>query len=290
MVTGRHPVTGPDVVRFRSLLAEADRSLLGGPGATGGAGGAPSPLGLLAALALRVSDRLLSATGLRDGVVPIHGAQRLRVLRPVLAGDVLLSTASVASVKPLGAGIATEVVVGFTAETGDVLAESTALLVHGPPPTGPTPAAGPARPAGPPGARAESAAGEEAPRTSSFAVTRALLREYAEVSGDHNPIHQSESAARAAGFSDVIAHGLLTFALAGHHLAGFAGEDRVSELRLRFARPLVVRPGGAVVSVSDSPVPGHDPDGLVLRAVDGDGTTFATGRAVLLRRHDPDNA
>ena len=48
-------------------------------------------------------------------------------------------------------------------------------------------------------------------------VTRAQLVRYAGASGDFNPIHWNERVAAEVGLPDVIAHGMLTMALAGRH-------------------------------------------------------------------------
>jgi len=45
-------------------------------------------------------------------------------------------------------------------------------------------------------------------------LTRDSLRAYAEVSGDHNPIHQDDEVAASVGLPGVIAHGMLTMGLA----------------------------------------------------------------------------
>jgi acyl dehydratase len=45
-------------------------------------------------------------------------------------------------------------------------------------------------------------------------VTEASLRAFADLSGDHNPIHLDPSAATAAGYLQPVAHGVLGLALA----------------------------------------------------------------------------
>lgn len=47
------------------------------------------------------------------------------------------------------------------------------------------------------------------------AITREQVRDYAEASGDHNPIHLDPEFAKKAGLPDVIAHGMLSMGLAG---------------------------------------------------------------------------
>lgn len=44
-------------------------------------------------------------------------------------------------------------------------------------------------------------------------ITIEWLKEFARVSGDHNPIHQDEAVAKAMGLPGVIAHGMLTASL-----------------------------------------------------------------------------
>ena len=46
-------------------------------------------------------------------------------------------------------------------------------------------------------------------------VTQEQIDAYAEVSGDHNPIHIDPDAARAVGLDGTIAHGMLNMAFVG---------------------------------------------------------------------------
>ena len=54
-------------------------------------------------------------------------------------------------------------------------------------------------------------------------MTRRDLVRYAGASGDFNVIHWNERIAKSVGLPDVIAHGMLTMALAGRFLAEWAG-------------------------------------------------------------------
>ena len=63
---------------------------------------------------------------------------------------------------------------------------------------------------------------EIAPRQ--YPVTRLDLVRYAGASGDFNPIHWNERIATSVGLPDVIAHGMLTMALAGRFLTEWAGD------------------------------------------------------------------
>lgn len=72
-------------------------------------------------------------------------------------------------------------------------------------------------------------------------ITREDLGRYAETSGDHNPIHLSDDAAQALGLPGVVAHGMLTAALAIGVVAEWAGgADTVVGTDIRFAGPVVV--------------------------------------------------
>ena len=83
----------------------------------------------------------------------------------------------------------------------------------------------------------------------SYAINRELLVAYANASGDQNPIHQDEAFAKSVGLPDVIAHGMLTMALAGKYLSDISGSEKVVEFSARFVKPVIV-PAGIDVSLS----------------------------------------
>jgi acyl dehydratase len=110
-------------------------------------------------------------------------------------------------------------------------------------------------------------------------LTRADLIRYAGASGDFNPIHWSDRAAREAGLPDVIAHGMLTMALAARLVATWAGDPgAVVECAVRFTRPVVVpdNADGSLIELSGKVGKRHD-DGTVEVAI----TARAAGQAVL---------
>lgn len=77
-----------------------------------------------------------------------------------------------------------------------------------------------------------------------FYVNRALLKQYADASGDQNPIHQDEAFAKSVGLPDVIAHGMLTMALVAKYVSDIAGGSaKVLELGGRFTKPVIVPAG-----------------------------------------------
>ncbi|PPK69496.1 MaoC/PaaZ C-terminal domain-containing protein [Actinokineospora auranticolor] len=70
-------------------------------------------------------------------------------------------------------------------------------------------------------------------------VTRRDLVRYAGAALDFNPIHWNEAFAREVGLPDVIAHGMLTMALAGRVVTDWGVGELVS-YSARFTRPVVV--------------------------------------------------
>jgi acyl dehydratase len=98
-----------------------------------------------------------------------------------------------------------------------------------------------------------------------FRLTRQDLVRYAGAAGDFNPIHWSDRVAAAVGLPGVVAHGMLTMALAGRLLTDWAGDPAaVVEYGVRFARPVVVPDDdrGVVVTVGGVVTEIRD-DGLV---------------------------
>ena len=73
-----------------------------------------------------------------------------------------------------------------------------------------------------------------------FYLDRAMLKAYADASGDQNPIHQSEEFALSVGLPNVIAHGMLTMALVGKYVTDWAGGAAVKEFSARFIKPVIV--------------------------------------------------
>jgi acyl dehydratase len=80
-----------------------------------------------------------------------------------------------------------------------------------------------------------------------FYIDRALLKAYADASGDQNPIHQNEEFALSVGLPNVISHGMLTMALAGKYVTEWAGGSaNIREFSARFIKPVIVPVGEKV--------------------------------------------
>ncbi|OLF11012.1 dehydratase [Actinophytocola xinjiangensis] len=83
-------------------------------------------------------------------------------------------------------------------------------------------------------------AGTELPPTS-IRITRADLVRYAGASLDFNPIHWNERVAADVGLPGVVAHGMLTMAVAGRVVTDWLGDPgALVEYGARFVRPVVV--------------------------------------------------
>jgi acyl dehydratase len=130
-----------------------------------------------------------------------------------------------------------------------------------------------------PGFHDTSEGAEIAPRQ--YRVTRRDLVRYAGASGDFNVIHWNERIAKSVGLPDVIAHGMLTMALAGRFLTEWAGDPgAVTEFGVRFSSPVVVPDDdqGAQVEIS----------GVVTGKLDGNQVavdlTARSGEAKVLTR------
>jgi acyl dehydratase len=96
-----------------------------------------------------------------------------------------------------------------------------------------------------------------------FHLDRALLKQYADASGDQNPIHQNEEFAVSVGLPNVIAHGMLTMALVGKYVSDFAGGSaNVLEYSARFIKPVIV-PAGEKVDLTVSATVSEVLDGKV---------------------------
>ena len=99
---------------------------------------------------------------------------------------------------------------------------------------------------------ADVAVGLELPEQT-YTVTRADLVRYAGASGDFNPIHWNERVATEVGLPGVIAHGMLTMAVASRIVAEWIGDPgAIVEYGCRFGRPVVVPNDdeGALVEVT----------------------------------------
>ena len=114
----------------------------------------------------------------------------------------------------------------------------------------------------------------------SIPIIREDLVQYCGASLDFNPIHWNPRFARDVGLPDVIAHGMLTMALAGRAVTDWVGDPgAIVDYGVRFTRPVVVPdPEGATLEVTGK-VTSLDAN----RVVGVDITATSLGQTVLAR-------
>ena len=119
-----------------------------------------------------------------------------------------------------------------------------------------------------------------------FYLDRAMLKAYADASGDQNPIHQNEEFAVSVGLPNVIAHGMLTMALVGKYVADFAGGSaKVVEFGARFTKPVIV-PAGQKVDLTVTATVAEISEGkisLTLSATSAGVKVLGMAKAVVLQ-------
>jgi acyl dehydratase len=77
--------------------------------------------------------------------------------------------------------------------------------------------------------------GDEAP-SFTHKLTRTDLVKYAGASGDFNPMHHDEVAAKAAGLPSVFGHGMLSMGLLGKAITDYVGIGNLKSYKVRFTK------------------------------------------------------
>ena len=115
-------------------------------------------------------------------------------------------------------------------------------------------------------------------------VTDELIRKFAEVSGDFNPIHLDEDAAARTRFGRRIAHGMLSGAFISAVLGYELSERRIVYLSqtLRFTAPVFI--GDTVTATATVKNIRADKPVITLETIctNQDGETLVTGEAVVM--------
>ena len=76
--------------------------------------------------------------------------------------------------------------------------------------------------------------GDDLPVLNFGEITRHTLALYCGGSGDHNPIHVDSDFAKAAGYKDVFAHGMLSMAVLGRLLTQWTMQENIKNFSVRF--------------------------------------------------------
>jgi acyl dehydratase len=83
----------------------------------------------------------------------------------------------------------------------------------------------------------DTVVGQELPPMVKPPIAQDQLNRYAEASGDFNPIHLNEEAARRVGLDGIIAHGMLSMAFLGQYISGLIASDPqalLASLKVRY--------------------------------------------------------
>jgi acyl dehydratase len=209
-----------------------------------------------------------------DQVAMLHAEQDMHFFQPLIPGRPLSTWAEAYSLRSSRMGTRFTMRVVSEDEAGDLVVEQFAtMLIRG------VEAGGDGGQAPPPHAfPAEARSARVAELALKVDVDQALR--YASASGDANPIHTDDAAAKAVGLPGVILHGMCTMALCGRAVVDeLAGGDptRLRRLAVRFYRP--VFPGAELITtVFDS---GSDGDRRILafEASSGGKVVVRDGRA-----------
>ena len=73
------------------------------------------------------------------------------------------------------------------------------------------------------------------PPNAVISITPGQIRHYADVGGDHNPIHVDTDFAHSAGMPDVIAHGMLSMGWLARLLTNWVPQTAIRDYSVRFA-------------------------------------------------------
>ena len=115
-------------------------------------------------------------------------------------------------------------------------------------------------------------------------VTDELVRAFAEVSGDHNPIHLDDEFAKTTRFGRRIAHGMLSGAFISGVLGYELSERKIVYLSqtMRFTAPVYI--GDTVTTTSTVKGIREDKNIVTMDTVctNQNGETVVTGEAVLM--------
>ena len=129
--------------------------------------------------------------------------------------------------------------------------------------------------------RAAYRAGDKLPEIVKEPVTKVQLVMYAGASGDYNPIHTDDEAARERALPGVIAHGMLSMAFLGQLAEAAFGPGSVRRLEVNFRG--MIRPGEVITlrgEVTEITETGSRPLALcALEAVNPSGDVVTNGTA-----------
>ncbi|HEY7283034.1 MAG TPA: MaoC family dehydratase N-terminal domain-containing protein [Actinomycetota bacterium] len=178
------------------------------------------------------------STGIEAGRT-VHGEQRMRLHRPIRAGDILRSVGRLASVEERGANEVFVITLSTTDADGEPVADQDVVVVSRGTASGGTGT----------NERARPPAGEVPPEppdpdaTLTVELDAGITHAYASASGDDNRIHVEDDFARSVGLPGIIVQGMCLLSISLQAVTDGLAVDPASirEVGVRFARP--IQPG-----------------------------------------------
>jgi acyl dehydratase len=169
----------------------------------------------------------------------LHGEQDMTFHRPIRAGDVLSTTASIEDIRDKGTGETISIRLRTENQSGDLVEETLFMLfVRGDPKKSASKKSSAKN-------KKTSIAGRSADEplaTIDQKLDADQTFRYSEASGDKVKIHLDPEVAKRAGFAGIIGHGLCTMAFTSRAVVeGVAGgrPERLKRLSVRFALPVI---------------------------------------------------
>jgi acyl dehydratase len=124
--------------------------------------------------------------------------------------------------------------------------------------------------------------GDQPIRLETEPISRTTLALYGGASGDHNPMHIDIDYAKAAGESDVFAHGMLVMAYLGRSVTSWVPQSAVRSFNTRFTA--ITRVGEKIIvtgNVAEKIQCGENLVRVELTAANDKGEVKAAGEAVV---------
>ena len=206
-------------------------------------GAAAPPMAAVLATVPHVATPLLRELqhdgAVQPGTPLLHGNEQVMWHRELRVGERYLTRGEIAAQAYSRAGLAVRLLARLHAADGALVVEASSALLFARP-TGELDAY--ARPV----AAAAANTGAAEPEVARWVVGLDQPERYAAASGDDNPLHLDDAAARRLGLRARPLHGMCTLAGAAHHLAAIVGPQvALYRLRARFRAP--VHPGDTLV-------------------------------------------
>lgn len=117
-----------------------------------------------------------------------------------------------------------------------------------------------------------------------YKITSEQIKEYAELSFDHNPLHVDEEFANKSFFKGIIAHGTIPLAYVYESIFKYFGVSWIEDLAMNIKLIAPVRPGDTVVCRGMVKLIDQESIVIELSGVNQREESFIVGEAIISRR------